>query len=77
VADHRDVMKLERLDDGGEIVGVAVHVVARRRLAGTAVATPVVSVGAAPANATQTGDRVGLLVCGPAWVLHGLGSPGL
>ena len=38
VADDRDVVQVERLDEGGEIVRVAVHVVARRRLAGTAVA---------------------------------------
>ena len=46
VADQRGVVQVERLDDGGEVVGVAVHVVAGGGLAGPAVAAPVVRDGA-------------------------------
>ena len=42
VAHQRDVLEIERLDHGGQIVGIAVHVVSGRGLAGSAMATPVV-----------------------------------
>jgi hypothetical protein len=42
VADHRDVLQIERLDQGREIVGVPVHVVAVRRLARAAVTAAIV-----------------------------------
>jgi hypothetical protein len=42
VAHHGDVVEIERFDRGGQVVGVAVHVVARPRLAGSAMAAPVV-----------------------------------
>jgi hypothetical protein len=41
-AHQRDVVEIERLDHGREIVGVAVHVVPRRGLARSAMAAPVV-----------------------------------
>jgi hypothetical protein len=42
VSDDGDVVEIQRLDHGREIVGVPVHVVARRGLAGSAMAAPVV-----------------------------------
>jgi len=42
VAHQRHVIQIEGLDDRGQIVGVAVHVVARECLAGSAMAAPVV-----------------------------------
>src|SRR5262249_49171975 len=42
VAHQRGVLEIQRLDDGCQIVGVAVHVVSGGGLAGPAVATPVV-----------------------------------
>ncbi len=42
VADERGVLEIERLDDGCKIVGIAVHVVPRRGLAGPAMAATVV-----------------------------------
>ena len=42
VAHQRGVREIERLDDGRKIVGIAVHVVSGRGLAGPAMATPVV-----------------------------------
>src|SRR5262245_814282 len=41
VTHQRDVVEIEGLDDGGRIVGGAVHVVAGGGLAGPAVASPV------------------------------------
>lgn len=43
VTDHRDVPEIERLDHGREIVGVSVHVVPGRRLAGPAMTATIVS----------------------------------
>src|SRR5262249_59914338 len=42
VTDHRDVLKIQRLDQRCEIVGIAVHVVPARCLAGSAMATTIV-----------------------------------
>src|SRR5262249_42656714 len=42
VADQHDVAQVELIDDGGQVVGVGVQVVAFPRLAGTAVAAPIV-----------------------------------
>jgi hypothetical protein len=45
-------VQVQRLDDGGEIVRVAIHVIARRCLARTAVTAPVV------------GDDAKVVLCG-------------
>ena len=42
VADHRDVLEIQGLDHRCEIVGITVHVVPGRRLAGSAMATTIV-----------------------------------
>jgi hypothetical protein len=43
MADEHRVLQVERIDDGGKVVGIRVHVVAVRRLVGTSVAAAVVS----------------------------------
>ena len=42
VAHHRDVLEIQGLDHGGQIVGIPVHVVSGPRLAGSAMATTIV-----------------------------------
>ena len=42
VADHDDVLEIQGLDHGCEVVGISVHVVRGRSLAGSAVAAAIV-----------------------------------
>jgi hypothetical protein len=46
VPHQRGVFEVERLDDGREIVGIAVHVISRRSLAGPAMAASIMCNGA-------------------------------
>ena len=58
VPDQDDVVQIERFDDGGEVVGVVVEVVALPRLPGPASASPIVEHGPIPMGGNEVGWSV-------------------